>query len=108
MISAAPNQDTAIRGPVDDVARCSTSSFNAGDAITESIMTILQPHTSSPSLRFSARAIASLITGDFGDDDLRQILNVQLDTLAISSQAKQSVVPALVGIAKLTELQSRE
>jgi hypothetical protein len=59
-------------------------------------------------LRFSARAIASLIAGNFGDDELRQILNFQLDTLAISSQAKQSVVPALVGIAKLTELQSRE
>jgi hypothetical protein len=72
-------------------------------------MTILQPHTSSPSLRFSARAIASLIAaGNFGDEDLRQILNVQLDTLAISSQAKQSVVPALVGTAKLMELQSRE
>ena len=93
---------------MDDVARCSTSSFDAGDAITESIMTMLRPHTSSPSLRFSARAIAMLIAGDLDDDDLHQILNIQLDTLAISSQAKQSVVPALIGVSKLTELQSRE
>jgi hypothetical protein len=75
--------------------------------ITESSMTILQPHTSSPSLRFGARAITSLIAGKFGDDD-REILNVQLDTLAISAQAKQGIVSALVGIAKLTELQSRK
>jgi hypothetical protein len=76
--------------------------------ITESIMTILQPHTSSPSLRFSARAITSLIAGKFGDDDLREILNVQLDAFAISAQAKQGIVQALVGIAKLTELQPRK
>jgi hypothetical protein len=71
-------------------------------------MTILQPHTSSPSLCFSARAITSLIAGKFGDDDLREILNVQLDALAISAQAKQGIVQALVGIAKLTELQPRK
>ena len=71
-------------------------------------MMILQPHTSSPSLRVSAHAITSLIAGKFGDDDLRKILNVQLNTLAISAQAKQGIEPALVGITKLTELQSRE
>ena len=71
-------------------------------------MTILQPHTSSPSLHVIARAITSLIAGNFGDDDLYQILNAQLDTLAISPQAKQGIIPALVGIAKLTELQSQE
>jgi hypothetical protein len=75
--------------------------------ITKSIMTILQPHTSSPSLRFSTRAITSLIAGRFGDDDLRDILNVLLNTLAISAQAKQGIIPALVGIAKLTEMQPR-
>ncbi len=50
--------------------------------------------------------MSSLIT-KFSDDDLRQVLNAQLDTLAISSQAKQAIVPALFGIAKLTEVQSR-
>ena len=69
-------------------------------------MTILQPHMSSPSLHVIARAITSLIAGNFGDDDLYQILNAQLDTLAISPQAKQGIIPALVGITKLTELQS--
>ncbi|KAH9985591.1 hypothetical protein BJV77DRAFT_965496 [Russula vinacea] len=48
-----------------------------------------------------------LIAGSFGDDDLCRILNAQLDTLAISPQAKQGVIPALVGIAKLTGVQSR-
>ena len=76
--------------------------------MTESITTILQPHTSSPSLHVIARAIVRLIAGNFGDDDLRQILNAQLDTLAISPQGKQGIIPALVGIAKLTEVRPRE
>jgi hypothetical protein len=108
MISAAPNQVTTIRQPVDALARRSRSSPNTADMITESITTILQPHTSSPSLHVIARAITRLIAGNFGDDDLRQILNAQLDTLAISPQAKQGIIPALVGIAKLTEVRSRE
>jgi hypothetical protein len=70
-------------------------------------MTILQLHTSSPSLHVIAHAITCLIAGIFGDDDLCQILNAQLDTLAISPQAKQGIVPALVGIAKLTKVQSQ-
>jgi hypothetical protein len=73
--------------------------------VTESIMTILQPHTSSPSLHVIARAITRLIAGKFGDDDLCQILNAQLDTLSICPQAKQGIVPAIVGIAKLTGVQ---
>jgi hypothetical protein len=75
--------------------------------ITESIVAILQPHTSSPSLRVIARTITSLMSGNFCDDDLRQVLNAQLDTLAISPQAKQAIVPALFGMTKLTEVQSR-
>jgi hypothetical protein len=59
-------------------------------------------------LHVIARAITRLVAGNFGDDDLCQILNAQLDTLAISPQAKQGIVPYLVGIAKLTEVQSRE
>jgi hypothetical protein len=108
MTSAVPNQVIAIRQPVDDLARRSTSSPNAADMITESITTLLQPHTSSPSLHVIARAITRLIAGNFGDDDLRQILNAQLDILAISPQAKQGIIPALVGIAKLTEVRPRE
>ncbi len=68
-------------------------------------MAILQPHTSSPSLHIIARTITSLIAGNFHDYDLRQILNAQLDTLAISPQVKQSIVPALFTIMKLTEAQ---
>ncbi|KAI9507346.1 hypothetical protein F5148DRAFT_1149809 [Russula earlei] len=48
-----------------------------------------------------------LIAGNFVDDDLRQILNAQLDTLAISPQAKQGILPALFGITKLTDAQLR-
>lgn len=107
MVSAASDQVTFIRRLVDDLVRCSTSSANTADTTTESIITILRPHTSSPSLHVISRVITSLIAGKFGDDDLCQILNAQLDTLAISPQAKQGIVPALVGIAKLTELQSR-
>ena len=76
--------------------------------ITKSIITILQLHTSLLSLHVSAHAITSLIAEKFGDDDLHKILNVQLNTLAISAQARQGIIPALVGIAKLTELQSWE
>ncbi|KAF8268378.1 hypothetical protein EI94DRAFT_1700271 [Lactarius quietus] len=40
-------------------------------------------------------------------DDIHQILNAQLDVLAISSQAKQAIVSVLLGIARATEVQSR-
>ncbi|KAI9453516.1 hypothetical protein F5148DRAFT_1151945 [Russula earlei] len=46
-----------------------------------------------------------LIVGNFGDDDLHQILNAQLNMLAISPQAEQGIVPALFGITKLTDAQ---
>ena len=54
-----------------------------------------------------ARAMTSLIAGDFSGEDLNQVLNAQLDSLAISPQAKQNIIPALLGIAKLTEVQSQ-
>jgi len=109
MICAALNQVITTRRPIDNlrVPRCSTSSPNSADMITESIIAILQPHTSSPSLHVIARAITSLIAGNFGGDDLCQILNAQLDTLAISPQAKQGILPALFGIMRLMEVQSR-
>jgi hypothetical protein len=80
--------------------------LSADDMMTESAVAILQPHTSSPSLRAIARGISTLIA-NISSDDLHQILNAQLDALAISSQAKQAIIPALLGIAKLTEIQPR-
>jgi hypothetical protein len=79
---------------------------STADAITESIVAILQPHTSSPSLQIIARAMSSLIS-NFSDEDLRRFLNAQLDTLAISPLAKQAIIPALFGIAKFSVVQSR-
>lgn len=49
----------------------------------------------------------SSLIANFSDEDLRRVLNAQLDTLAISPQAKQVIIPALCGIAKLTEVQTR-
>jgi len=54
-----------------------------------------------------ARAMSSLIAVNFDDEGLRQVLNAQLDTLAVAPQAKQLIIPALLGMAKLTEVQSR-
>jgi hypothetical protein len=79
---------------------------STADTITESIVAILQPHTSSPSLQIIARAMSSLIT-NFNDEDLHRFLNAQLDTLAISPLSKQAIIPVLFGIAKLREVQSR-
>jgi hypothetical protein len=79
---------------------------STADTMAKSIVAILQLHTSSPSLRIIARAMSSLIA-NFSDEDLHRFLNAQLDTLAISPQAKQAIIPALFGIAKLTQVQSR-
>ena len=73
----------------------------------ESITAFLQPHTSSPSMPLIARAITSLIINNFSSDDLTQILSAQLDTLSVSAQAKQTVIPAILGIAKVTEVSSQ-
>lgn len=51
--------------------------------------------------------MASLIGGDFGPEELNQVLSTQLDALAISSEAKQHMIPALLGIAKLAKVQSQ-
>ena len=48
-----------------------------------------------------------LMTGDFSGEDFNQVLNSQLDSLAISPQAKQSIIPTLLGIAKLAKVQSQ-
>ncbi|KAI9513066.1 hypothetical protein F5148DRAFT_1145654 [Russula earlei] len=66
-----------------------------------------QKVTSYHILSFNISIILILIAGNFGDDDLGQILNAQLDTLAISPQAKQAIIPTLFGISKLIEVQSQ-
>ncbi|KAH9014789.1 hypothetical protein EDB85DRAFT_1899040 [Lactarius pseudohatsudake] len=69
--------------------------------MTQSILAFLHPHTSSPSTPLVARTMTSLMAGDFGEEELNQILNTQLDSLAISPQAKHNIIPGLLGIAKL-------
>ncbi|KAH8982867.1 hypothetical protein EDB83DRAFT_2326509 [Lactarius deliciosus] len=69
--------------------------------MTQLILAFLHPHTSSPSMPLVAHTMTSLIMGDFGKEELNQILSTQLDLLAISPQAKQNIIPGLLGIAKL-------
>jgi hypothetical protein len=73
----------------------------------KSIAAFLQPHTSSPSLFAIARAMASLMATNFSDSDLNLVLAVHLDSLAISPQAQQAIIPALLGMAKFTEVQAQ-
>ncbi|KAI9443056.1 hypothetical protein H4582DRAFT_2054151 [Lactarius indigo] len=51
--------------------------------------------------------MAGLMGGDFGTEEFNQVLSTQLDTLAISPQAKQDIIPALLGITKLAKVQSQ-
>ncbi|KAH9035439.1 hypothetical protein EDB83DRAFT_2318741 [Lactarius deliciosus] len=69
--------------------------------MTQSILAFFHPHTSSPSTPLVARIMTSLMMGDFSKEELNQILSTQLDSLAISPQAKQNIIPGLLGIAKL-------
>lgn len=107
-INAVPHRITSTRQPVDDAPRDPTS-FNAADRTTESITVLLRPHTgaSSEKLGFIARAITCLTVGDFGDGELRDLLNSYLDTLAISPQARRGIIPALMGFTKVIEVRSR-
>jgi len=59
IISIALNWVITLRWPVNDLAHCSTATNTTGDMITESIMAILQPHTSSLSLHIIASTITS-------------------------------------------------
>ena len=96
-----------IRQPIDNTAHGSTSSSTAADKTTELIITFLEPHTSEslPALRTIARILTGLLAGNFDHDDLCHILNNELDILAISAQAKQNIIPALLGITKVIEVQ---
>ncbi|KAI9444325.1 hypothetical protein H4582DRAFT_2053993 [Lactarius indigo] len=77
------------------------------DMITQSVAAFLQPHTSSLSVSVVSRVMAGLMGGDFGTEEFNQVLSTQLDALAISPQAKQDIIPALLGIAKLAKVQSQ-
>ncbi|KAI9430196.1 hypothetical protein H4582DRAFT_2064080 [Lactarius indigo] len=77
------------------------------DMITQSVAAFLQPHTSSLSVSVVSRIMAGLMGGDFGTEEFNQVLSTQLDALAISPQAKQDIIPALLGIAKLAKVQSQ-
>jgi hypothetical protein len=77
------------------------------DKITESIITFLKPYTSSPALQTIARILTGLLAGNFDHDGLCHVLNAELDILAISPQAKRSIIPALIGITQVIEVQWR-
>jgi hypothetical protein len=55
----------------------------------------------------TARAITSLTVGNFNIDELCDLLNTYLDVLAISPQAKQGIIPALIVFTKVIEVRSR-
>jgi hypothetical protein len=53
------------------------------------------------------RILAGLLAGNFDHDGLYHVLNTELDVLAISPQAKQNILPALIGITRAIEVQWR-
>ncbi|KAH9051857.1 hypothetical protein EDB87DRAFT_1582070 [Lactarius vividus] len=65
----------------------------------------IQPHTSSPSLLAVAHAVANLMATNFGGSGLDQVLSAHLNS--ISPQAKQVIIPALLGMAKFTEMHTQ-
>ena len=72
--------------------------------MTQSIVAILQLHTSSPSLYIIAHAMANLMATNFSDSGLNLVLSAHLNTLAISPQTKQVIIPTLLGIAKFGDI----
>ncbi|KAH9022540.1 hypothetical protein EDB85DRAFT_1895176 [Lactarius pseudohatsudake] len=54
-----------------------------------------------------AHAMASLMATDFSGGNLDRVLSAHLDLLAISPQAKQAIIPALLGMAKFTDVHAR-
>ncbi|KAH8982978.1 hypothetical protein EDB86DRAFT_2834158 [Lactarius hatsudake] len=51
--------------------------------------------------------MTSLVTANIRGDNLDQLFSTHLDSLAISPQTKRAVIPALLGIAKLTEVRTQ-
>ncbi|KAF8269414.1 hypothetical protein EI94DRAFT_1799206 [Lactarius quietus] len=45
---------------------------------------------------------------DFSREDITQVLNSQLNPLAISPEAKQNIIPTLLGITKLAKVQLQQ
>ncbi|KAH9021040.1 hypothetical protein EDB85DRAFT_2152629 [Lactarius pseudohatsudake] len=54
-----------------------------------------------------AHAMSCLMAGGFSREDFDSVFNAQLDSLAISPHNKQSIIPALLSIAKLAKVQSQ-
>ena len=79
----------------------------AADKITKLIMALLKPYTSSQAqkLYIIARILTGLLAGNFDYDDLVDLLNAELDILAIPSQAKETILPTLIEITKVIEVQ---
>ena len=104
--SAAPNLIATIRQPIDNTTHGSTSFSTAADKTNESIIALLEPHTSSPDLHTIARILTDLLAGTIKyGDGLFDILNAELDILAISPQAKRGIIQAVIGITNMTEVQ---
>jgi hypothetical protein len=52
-----------------------------------------------------ARILTGVLAGNFDHDGLFDLLNAELDILAISPQAKEEILPNLIGIMKVIEVQ---
>ena len=48
--------------------------------------------------------MANLMAMNFSDSGLNLVLSAHLDTLAISPQTKQVIIPALLGIVKFGDI----
>ena len=73
----------------------------------QSIVAILQLHTSSPLLFVIAHAMASLVEMNVSNGGLDLVLSAHLDSLAISPQTKWAIIPALLGMAKFREVHAQ-
>ncbi|KAH9953237.1 hypothetical protein BC827DRAFT_1249679 [Russula dissimulans] len=100
------NQLRAMDRPVDSCAAYTGAPGPSPDT-TQSIVAILQPHTSSPSLFVIARAMASLMATNSSDSNLNLVLSAHLDSLAICPPTKQAIIPALLGMAKFGDVHAQ-
>ena len=64
-------------------------------------------HTSSPSLYVIACTMAILMAMNSSDSGINQVLSAHLDSLAISPQTKQVIIPALLGIARFGDVHTQ-
>jgi hypothetical protein len=98
---------TAIRQLIDDPSYDLPSPSTAVDRTTKFILALLKPHTSSQAqeLHIIARILTGLLAGNFDRDGLFDLLNAELDILAIPSQAKEGILPTLIEITKVIEVQ---